>query len=143
MSAVGDVGKEPRRTVARRTRGGAYLGGAALGGGLGDVMRSARTVSKRYVRPMLDVIEEVAPAARGHVGRARRVLDAVGGAYLGGREGRRTVGSKEEVFHGVADHTAGGLSRRDLVKNKRGKIVSKKQQAAGRRALARLRDAGY
>ena len=35
-----------------------------------------------------------------------------------------TVGSKAQVFHGTAHHTVGGLTRKDLMKNKRGKIVS-------------------
>lgn len=48
----------------------------------------------------------------------------------------KTKGSKSEVWHGTADHTSGGLKKSDLVKNKSGKIVSKKKQAAGRRAFA-------
>ena len=54
-----------------------------------------------------------------------------------------TVGSKAQVFHGSAKHTKGGLTRKDLVKNKRGKIVSRKQAAAGKKAYSRLVKAGY
>lgn len=54
-----------------------------------------------------------------------------------------TVGSKAQVYHGTAKHTVGGLTQKDLVKNKRGKIVSRKQQAAGRRSLKHLTNAGY
>ncbi len=54
-----------------------------------------------------------------------------------------TVGSKAQVFHGTAKHTAGGLTRKDLIMNKRGRIVSKKQHAAGKKALSRLHKAGY
>lgn len=46
-------------------------------------------------------------------------------------------GSKLEVWNGSAKHTSGGLVKDDLVKNKRGKIVSRKQQAAGRKAAER------
>jgi hypothetical protein len=53
------------------------------------------------------------------------------------------VGSKAEVFHGTAKHTSGGLTRKDLVKTKRGRIVSKRKQAAGKKAIQRLRKAGY
>jgi hypothetical protein len=53
------------------------------------------------------------------------------------------VGSKAQVFHGTAHHTKGGLTRKDLMKNKRGKIVSKKQAAAGKKAFSRLRKLGY
>lgn len=55
----------------------------------------------------------------------------------------QTVGSKAQVFHGTAKHTAGGLTRKDLIQNKHGRIVSKKQHAAGKKALTRLRKAGY
>jgi hypothetical protein len=54
-----------------------------------------------------------------------------------------TVGSKAQVFHGTAKHTIGGLTQADLVQNKRGKIVSRKQQAAGKKALKHLVNAGY
>jgi hypothetical protein len=55
----------------------------------------------------------------------------------------QTIGSKAQVFHGTAHHTAGGLTRKDLMKNKHDRIVSKKQHAAGKKALTRLRKAGF
>jgi|MesohylFT_1024984.scaffolds.fasta_scaffold140091_1 hypothetical protein len=57
--------------------------------------------------------------------------------------GMLTVGSKAQVFHGTAKHTKGGLTRKDLFQNKRGKIVSRKQAAAGKKAYSRLVKAGY
>ena len=45
----------------------------------------------------------------------------------------KTVGSKVEVFHGTAKHTAGGLTKSDLQKNKQGHIVSKRQSASAKR----------
>lgn len=54
-----------------------------------------------------------------------------------------TVGSKAQVFHGTAKHTAGGLTRNSLMQTKRGRIVSKKQHAAGLKAITRLRKAGF
>jgi len=53
------------------------------------------------------------------------------------------VGSKAQVFHGTARHTSGGLTRKDLILNKRGRIVSRKQAAAGKKAYSRLVKAGY
>lgn len=61
----------------------------------------------------------------------------VGGGHM------LSVGSKAQVYHGTAKHTAGGLTRKDLMKNKRGKIVSRKQAAAGKKAFTRLAKAGY
>ena len=54
-----------------------------------------------------------------------------------------TVGTKAQVFHGTAKHTSGGLKRSDLMKTKKGRIVSKRKHAAGKTAIRRLRAAGY
>lgn len=79
-------------------------------------------------------------------------LDASGGAPPttgGARRGTRkaskmpAVGSKAQVFHGTAKHTSGGLTKKDLVKNKHGRIVSRKKMALGKKALKHLVKAGY
>ena len=57
--------------------------------------------------------------------------------------GGARVGSKAQVYHGTAHHTKGGLTRKDLIRNKRGKIVSRKQAAAGKKAFSRLRKLGF
>lgn len=43
----------------------------------------------------------------------------------------RCVGSKSEVWRGIAAKTPGGLMRHELMKNKFGKIVSKRKHALG------------
>lgn len=48
-----------------------------------------------------------------------------------------SVGSKSQVFHGNAKHTSGGLKKDDLMKNKRGRIVSKKKHALGKLAFVK------
>ena len=53
-----------------------------------------------------------------------------------------TVGSKAQVWHGSAKHTSGGLTKKDLMKHK-GRIVSKKKHALGKKAIRRLAKAGY
>ena len=53
------------------------------------------------------------------------------------------VGTKAQVWHNTARHTSGGLGKSDLMKTKKGRIVSKKKHAAGKRALSRLRKAGF
>lgn len=54
-----------------------------------------------------------------------------------------TVGSKVQVYHGTAKHTSGGLTRKDLMKNKHGRIVSRRKHAAGKKSLKFLTRAGY
>jgi hypothetical protein len=54
----------------------------------------------------------------------------------------KAVGSKAEVFHGTAKHTPGYLYKKDLMKHK-GRIVSKKKHAAGKKAIKHLRSLGY
>ena len=53
------------------------------------------------------------------------------------------VGTKAKVFHGSADKTSGGLRQADLMKNKHGRIVSKKKHEQGKVAVKNLENAGY
>ena len=52
------------------------------------------------------------------------------------------VGSKNEVWAGSAHHTSGGLTKGDLMKSANGKVVSKKQHAAGVRLMKAMRASG-
>ena len=54
----------------------------------------------------------------------------------------RTFGSRAEVFHGTAKKTTGGLTKKDLIKNKHGEIVSRKKQLTAKREK-RLEKHGY
>ncbi len=45
----------------------------------------------------------------------------------------KAIGSRAEVWHGTADHTSGGLKKGDLMKNKRGLIVSRAKHAIGQK----------
>merc|ERR1712100_997097 len=47
--------------------------------------------------------------------------------------------AKSVVFRGTKAKTVGGLTASDLVKNKRGKIVSKKSSAHGKKAYANIK----
>jgi hypothetical protein len=53
------------------------------------------------------------------------------------------VGTKAQVYHGTAKHTSGGLTKKDLMKTKKGRIVSRKKHAAGKKAIARLFKLGF
>ena len=54
----------------------------------------------------------------------------------------KAVGSRAEVYHETAKHTSGGLKKKDLMMHK-GRIVSRKAHAAGKKAIKRLRALGY
>jgi|TARA_A100001015_G_scaffold318218_1_gene437413 hypothetical protein len=59
-------------------------------------------------------------------------------------EHKMTIGSRAQVWHGTAHHTAGGLTKKHLKKNKHGRIVSKKKSTLGKtKGLKRLKAAGY
>merc|ERR1719486_260338 len=47
--------------------------------------------------------------------------------------------AKSVVFRGTKAKTASGLTKSDLVVNKRGKIVTKKQVAVGKKAYANIK----
>lgn len=54
----------------------------------------------------------------------------------------KAIGSRAEVYHETAKHTSGGLKKKDLMMHK-GRIVSRKAHAAGKKAIKRLRALGY
>ena len=55
----------------------------------------------------------------------------------------KTSGSKAQVWHGTAKKTPGGLTSKDLMKTKKGRIVSKKKHAIGLRRIRSLRKLGF
>ena len=54
----------------------------------------------------------------------------------------KTVGSRAEVWHGNAHHTPGGLTKKGLLKNKHGEIVSRIKHLQAKKEK-RLEKAGY
>lgn len=61
----------------------------------------------------------------------------VGGANM------PAVGSKAQVWHGTARHTSGGLHKKDLMRTKSGRIVSKRKHALGKKAIKTLKKMGF
>ena len=55
----------------------------------------------------------------------------------------KTCGSRAQVWHGNAKKTCGGLTKQHLMKNKHGRIVSKKKHNLGKRSIKHLRSMGY
>jgi hypothetical protein len=49
-----------------------------------------------------------------------------------------TTGTKAQVWHGSAKHTSGGLKKKDLMKTRKGRIVSRKKHALGKKSLKNL-----
>ena len=54
----------------------------------------------------------------------------------------KRVGSRSEVMHGVAHHVASGLTKSAFMYHK-GRIVSKKKHAQGKKSIKRLFALGY
>lgn len=52
------------------------------------------------------------------------------------------VGTKLLVFRGLAKHTSGGLTKKDLMRHKN-RIISRKKHMAGKKAIKHLRSLGY
>jgi hypothetical protein len=55
----------------------------------------------------------------------------------------QTIGTRAQVWHGTAEKTPGGLTKRHLMKNKHGRIVSKRKHASGKKTIRHLRKLGY
>lgn len=54
----------------------------------------------------------------------------------------KTFGSRAEVWHGNAKKTSGGLTKKDLIQNKWGEIVSRKKHITAKKEK-RLEKYGY
>lgn len=73
----------------------------------------------------------------------KRVHKSADGKYhLHGKSYEMLVGSRAQVHHGTAYKTSGGLTKKDLMMNKHGRIVSVKKHATAKREK-RLEKAGY
>lgn len=57
-----------------------------------------------------------------------------------GSEKVAAVGSRAKVWHGTAKHTSGGLTKKDLMKNKHGEIVSKKKHEKAKLAMKKCKN---
>lgn len=55
----------------------------------------------------------------------------------------QTEGSKAQVWHGTAKKTSGGLTKNNLMKNKHGRIISKRKHALGKKSIKNLVRLGY
>jgi hypothetical protein len=55
----------------------------------------------------------------------------------------QTFGSKAQVWHGTAKKTTGSLTKSDLMKNKHGRIISKRKHTIGKKSIKHLRKLGY
>jgi hypothetical protein len=54
----------------------------------------------------------------------------------------KTVGTYAEIWHNNAHHSSGGLTKKDLM-YKKGRIISRKKHAAGKKAIKHLQKLGY
>merc|ERR1712048_628392 len=77
------------------------------------------------------------------MGRARRAVKPMKATRRAARKAKQVTkkmqtGSMRRVWSGTAMYTKGGLMKKDLCLNKRGKVVSKKQMQRGKRAFKGL-----
>jgi len=54
-----------------------------------------------------------------------------------------TCGSRAQVWHGTAKKTCGGLTKKQLMKNKHGRIVSRRKHDIGKKRIRHLKELGY
>lgn len=73
----------------------------------------------------------------------KRHQKGVDGLYhIKGKAYELLTGSRAQVWHGTAFKTTGGLVKSDLMKNKHGRIISKKKHKTAKKEK-RLEKAGY
>ena len=54
-----------------------------------------------------------------------------------------TTGTRAQVWHGTAKKTSGGLTKKHLMMNKHGRIVSRRKHSMGKNSLKHLTKLGY
>ena len=54
-----------------------------------------------------------------------------------------TVGTRAQVWHKTAKKTSGGLIKNDLMKNKHGRIVSRRKHKTRKKSIKNLKKLGY
>lgn len=111
------MGGKRRRNTRRNTRRNNMMGGSEMDASGNEVMMGGKR-------------------RRNNMTMRRNNVNMMGGASV-------TVGTKAQVYHGTAKHTSGGLTKKDLMKTKKGRIVSKKKHAAGQKAIKNLKKLGY
>jgi hypothetical protein len=72
----------------------------------------------------------------------RPVRHEDGHYHLEGKKFKELFGSRQQVHHGTAYKTHGGLVKKDLLMNKWGRIVSAKKHATAKKEM-RLKKYGY
>lgn len=55
----------------------------------------------------------------------------------------KTIGTRAQVWHGTAKKTSGGLTKKHLMMNKHGRIVSRRKHSMGKRTIKHLEKLGY
>ena len=55
----------------------------------------------------------------------------------------KKIGSRAQVWHHVAEKTVSGLHKKDLMKSKAGRIISKKRHLLGKKSIKHLRALGF
>jgi hypothetical protein len=53
------------------------------------------------------------------------------------------IGSRAQVMNGTAHHTKGGLTKKQLMYNKHGRIVSRKKHTMGKKTIKHLYKLGF
>merc|ERR1711994_613788 len=100
-------------------------------------MGAARRATRRAARKARRASKPKAPkAAKATKPRAPKSKKAVRRVKKAKRVTRKMqTGSMRKVWNGTATYTKGGLVKADLMLNKRGKVVSKKQFKQGQRLM--------
>ena len=105
-----------------------------------EVLEVATTASSEEIKKKYKLLAlKYHPDKGGNPQDFRRVNDAKTELIGGEMKKKSAVGTKNEVWNGQAQHTSGGLKKSDLMKNSRGKIISKKQFEAGQRAYENIK----
>lgn len=93
----------------------------------------------QFISKHRDIARKIINQAKSEIKRKVKGTGYSKGSGLKLAGSGRKIGTKREVWNGTALKTSGGLRKEDLIKNKRGKIVSKKQHESGLKKIGNLK----
>merc|ERR1719229_875244 len=103
------------------------------------VTKRKRVVKRRKARkPVKKETGSMKSVWEGKAKKTKKGLTKRGMMMKDGKVVAKTsvVGTRLQVFRGTKERTVGGLTKKDLMRNKHGKVVSKKAHARGKKLVS-------
>ena len=118
--------------MAGTMEGGMEEGEKMVEGG----MKEGEKMMKSGMKEGKEMMESGMEKGEKMMGKGKMMMYG-GKRHMKSKTHKKDVGSRAEVFHGTAMRTSGGLTKKNLKKNKYGRIVSRKASKSAKKNFAK------